>query len=141
MGIEDMLAGDLREWETLCSILDSHPDGVVHGDAKDSWDSRDIYAHLARWLRYSNDNLEKIRAGQPVRLVDGNRVDEINRQWRQEDRNLTLTEAREAAQRELNRRILLVGSMPGDFLQAGNRKTFSIEGAVHFEVHRRYITG
>jgi len=139
--INALLTEDRKEWDALLPVLDTRPTGTVHGNGKNAWDSRDVYAHIAHWLRYSNDNLAKAREGQPVRLVDESQIEDINHKWQQKDSQLTLQAARQWALTEFARRIELIKSMPDIFWDHDNLRLVSFDGASHFRDHRHYITG
>ncbi|MDD5190676.1 MAG: ClbS/DfsB family four-helix bundle protein [Dehalococcoidales bacterium] len=136
-----LLANDRNEWESLCKVLDARPRGTVHGNGPNAWNSRDVYAHIAHWLQFSNDNLEKVRMGNKPIAVHENQIEEINRRWQQEDRYLTLPEARAWAEREITKRVDLIRGMPASFWEHGNLQMVSFDGAAHYREHRNYITG
>jgi len=139
--INAVLAEDRREWDALVSVLDARPTGTVHGSGKNAWNSRDVFTHVAHWLRFSNNNLKKVREGKTMELVDESQIEDINRKWQQEDSKLTLKEARQWAIREFEQRITLIKSMPDGFWEHGNLRLISFDGASHYRDHRKYITG
>lgn len=56
-GVSKMLRKDRAEWDALVALLDAHPRRALHGDAS-VWASRDVYAHLARWMQHSTADLQ-----------------------------------------------------------------------------------
>ena len=58
--LEMMLREYRAEWETLISLLDAHPETSLHDPVSPPWTSRDVYAHLARWMELSTSQLEAV---------------------------------------------------------------------------------
>src|SRR3990170_1772385 len=110
-----MLREDRAEWEALCAALDAHPDGPLHDPESPEWTARDVYTHLARMMEITTNLLEAKLAGHSIPSFEGgddeaeNKVNaEIQRQYS----HMTLAEAREWAQREFERRIQAIESVP-----------------------------
>ncbi len=136
--IERQLADDAATWNELTALLDVHPDVNLHAPGSKPWNSRDAYAHLARWLDYSAARLDALVAGKPVPEA-GNSVAEINARWEAEDASLSLAEARDRAFRAFATMERAVAAVPpakwaGELVETGR-----IEGANHFREHLSYI--
>ncbi|MCH8062957.1 MAG: maleylpyruvate isomerase N-terminal domain-containing protein [Chloroflexi bacterium] len=133
-----MLQQDLAEWRKLVAVLNAHPDESLHEPASPEWKSRDIYAHLARWMELSTSQLQASLEGRIIPRIEGT-DDEINARWQQEDSGLSLDEAREGAQSEFDRRIRAIRSVPADRWNDKTEALARADGAEHYSSHRRYI--
>ncbi|XUW99695.1 MAG: hypothetical protein TUN42_07325 [Dehalogenimonas sp.] len=60
--ITEMIRMDRAEWQSLTELLDEHPHANLHKSGP-PWTSRDVYAHLARWISYSNKDMERVAPG------------------------------------------------------------------------------
>lgn len=136
-----ILQEDQKEWGALTVILDARPEGVVHGAGPTAWNSRDVYAHLARWLNHSNSYIANALTGKPQMDIDESQADKINQRWQQEDSTLTLTDARHRAYEEFQRRAKLIQSIPLEKWNEEMIRVVYLDGASHYRDHRRYITG
>ena len=136
--IAAMLREDRAEWQTLVAVLEAHPEENLHGSDSPVWTSRDVYAHLARWIDWSVDALEARLAGREPARIDGT-DDEINARWQQEDSGLSLAEARERAQKAFDRRIQAIEDVPGDRWDAGLDAIAHADDAKHYASHRAAI--
>lgn len=136
--IAAMLREDRAEWEALVAVLEAHPEESLHGAGSPMWTSRDVYAHLARWIHWSVDALEARLAGRAPARNDGT-DDEINARWQQEDSGLSLGEARERAQRAFDRRIQAIGDVPSDRWDEGLEAIAHADDAKHYASHRASI--
>jgi hypothetical protein len=137
-GIANMLREDRAEWAALVALLDVRPDQALHQDAW-AWASRDVYAHLARWMEHSTADLEA-RLEELTRPPLQGSDDEINARWRQADSALILAEARGRAHAMFERRLQAIQAVPptrwsDKVLEAMARA----DGAEHFRAHRSYI--
>ena len=111
--IAAMLDEDRREWALLSEALDAHPEGALHDPESPEWTARDVYAHLARWIAHSTDDLESVLAGGGIKPIEGD-DDTVNARWQAEDSSLTLDEARAKAQEVFERRITAIESVAAD---------------------------
>jgi hypothetical protein len=140
--IAAMLAEDRAEWEALAAVLDAHPEGALHDPESPDWTSRDVYAHLARWIEHSTNALESWVATRtlppPSDAMKGN-DDEINARWQAEDSNLSLKDARARAYAQFERRIKVIESVPADRWDQIAEATAKADDAKHYRNHRRYI--
>ncbi len=135
-----MLRDDRAAWDDLVAILDAHPLEILHDPASSwHWTSRDVYAHLARWLTRSMDELETLLAGRPPLAPLQGTDDEINRRWQREDSSLSLEEARSLAQTAFDRRVRIMESLPGETWTAELERIARCDGAAHYRAHRGYI--
>jgi hypothetical protein len=136
--IDEMIQKDRLEWESLTAILDAHPEESLHGSNSPPWTSRDIYAHLARWMSYSNQNMEAYCDRKTSSPLVKN-FEELNARWQQEDSWMTLMEARNAAHEAFNRRLKILRTIPPDRWDREIDRIAHYDGAEHFAAHRRYI--
>src|SRR3990172_5508639 len=133
-----MLHRDRAEWEALVAVLEAHPEQRLHGEGSPSWVSRDVYAHLARWIRHSADDLEARLGGRTLPPLEGT-DDEINARWQREDSALSLDEARQRAREAFERRIRAIERVPPGRWGAALEAVANADGAEHYANHRRYI--
>jgi len=133
-----MLREDIAEWEKLVAVLEAHPEESLHDPDSPPWTSRDVYAHLARWMEHSTALLEARLSGGTIPPVPGT-GDEINARWQQEDSGLSLAEARERAQQAFERRRYVIMSVLGERWDEEMERHARWDGAEHFTKHRSYI--
>lgn len=133
-----MLREDRDEWGTLVALLEAHPDENLHAPGSPAWTSRDIYAHLARWIEHSTAALEARLAGRTLPPLEGT-DDEINARWQQEDSGLTLGQARQRAQQAFERRLRTIEAVPADRWDEELERIARWDGAEHYRGHRSYI--
>ena len=136
--ITEMLLKDLLEWEMLTSELDAHPQESLHNSQSPIWTSRDVYAHLARWIGHSNNNIKAYLAGRPLTSLEGS-ADEINTRWQKEDSTLSLEEARSKAFQAFEQRLHLIRSIPDKRWDDELEKIVRYDGFEHYTAHRSYI--
>lgn len=137
--IAEMLREDRAEWEALVAILEAHPDGPLHNPNSPAWTSRDVYAHLARWIAHSTDAFEAHRAGRGPPPDQPGTDDEINARWQAEDASLSLAQARDRAHAAYERRLSAIRSAADVVWNNALRATAHADGYRHYEAHRRYI--
>ncbi|KTB49290.1 hypothetical protein DEALK_02030 [Dehalogenimonas alkenigignens] len=135
--VVEMIRMDRVEWDLLTGILDDHPHHNLHGSGS-PWTSRDVYAHLARWISYSNNDMEACCAGREISPPIEN-IEEMNSGWHQEDSRMTLAEARQKAHDAFNRRILIIQSIRPDRWNKDLEKIARYDGVGHLSAHRSYI--
>lgn len=138
--IASMLREDQSEWERLTKLLEEHPGESLRGESSPAWNARDVYAHFARWIGRSTDDLEARLQGRTLPPLKGS-DDEINARWQAKDSGLTLSEARERAQAAFERRIRAIQAVPGDRWDPILEAVARADGSKHYAAHRRYITG
>ena len=136
--IEAMFQEDQAQWDRLVSLLEAHPEESLHGPGSPSWTSRDVYAHLARWIELSTAQLKARLAGTPVPIAEGT-DDEINARWQQEDSRLSLAEARAWAQRAFEERIQTIRAVPSNQWNRRLEATARGDGAEHYVSHQEAI--
>ncbi len=134
-----MLREDRVEWEALIAVLEADPEGCLHNASSPPWTSRDVYAHLARWVEHSTDALEGRLVGRALPPLEGT-DDEINARWQQEDSGLSLGEARERAQQAFERRLGAIEGVPTDRWDEMLEGIAGADGAEHYAGHRSYIS-
>ena len=139
--IQAMLAEDERVWAELIAVLDAHPDVNLHSRGSKPWNSRDAYAHLARWMEYSANALKALIAGgepPPPNMED---ISEgLNIKWQAEDISLSLEEARKRAVQAFRKRKDAVQTITSDMWGGEIEKFARFDGAHHFRDHLSYIT-
>ena len=133
-----MLARDQAEWSALMAILDSRSEGSMHRADDPDWNARDVYAHFARWINHSTDDLEAALAIQARPKLEGT-DDEINARWRAEDSHLTLPQARDFAKLAFDRRLAAIQSIPSDRWNPLLDAIAHADGHEHIAAHRQYI--
>jgi hypothetical protein len=131
-----MLRRDRVEWEALVAVLEAHPEQRLHGEG--SWVSRDVYAHLVRWIQHSTDDLEARLAGRTLPPLEGT-DDEINERWQRDDSGLSLAEARRLAREAFERRLRAIESVAPGRWDPVLEAIANADGAEHYANHRRYI--
>jgi len=132
-----MLRSDRAEWEALVAVLEAHPEQRLHAEGSPPWVSRDVYAHLARWMSRSTDDLEARLAGRTLPPLEGN-DDEINARWQREDSALSLDEARRRAREAFERRLRAIEGVPAGRWEPVLEAMARADGAEHYANHRRY---
>jgi hypothetical protein len=137
--VSKMLREDSAEWDGLVALLDAHPSRALHGGAS-VWASRDVYAHLARWMQHSTADLRARLENLTLPPLSGT-DDEINARWQRADSVLSFAVARERAHGMFERRLRAIQAVPparwsDKILEAMARA----DGANHYRAHRRYIT-
>ena len=137
--ISAMLREDRAQWEALTAVLDANPEGSLHDPISPRWNSRDVYAHLSRWIERSTSELEARLEGGTLQPLDGT-DDEINARWQREDSGLSLGEARERAQQAFERRLRAIEAVPADRWDEMLEAIARADGAEHYAGHRSYIS-
>jgi hypothetical protein len=137
--VETLLQEDGKVWAELYAVLDAHPEVNLHDAGSKPFNSRDTYAHVARWMEYYAAKINALVEGKPI-PVAGKSTEEVNARWQAEDASLSLEAARRWAENayEIHERTLRAVpiSMWGDELE----KAASIGAANHFREHLSYIT-
>lgn len=136
--IESMLKRDHEEWERLSFVLDARPTGPLHEKGQPEWTSRDVYAHLARWMDLSTDGIEAWLAGRMPPVEEGT-DDAVNLRFQQRDSSLTFDEARRKAQTAFRRRIEAIISIPIDRWDQVLDELAAADGWRHYEAHREGV--
>jgi len=134
-----MLQEDREEWERLTEILDAHPGVSLHDPGSPVWTSRDVYAHLARWMEHSTAVVKALLAGAVVPAPEGT-GEAINERFQQESADLTLEEARMWAMMTFGERQHTFAAIPSSLWNEEMEKYARADGAEHFRAHREYIT-
>lgn len=137
-GLAAMLRGDRAEWEALVAVLEAHPDEPLHDPNAPEWTSRDVYAHLARWMERSTNDLEAWLAGRTLPPLEGTE-DEINARWQAGDSHLSLDEARKRAREAFERRWRAIESVPADRWDQPLEAIARADGGEHYANHRCYV--
>ncbi len=133
-----MVREDRAEWEALVAVLEAHPEESLHDASSPPWMSRDVYAHLARWIEHSTAKLEARLAGRTLPQLEGS-DDEINARWRQEDSGLSLGEARQRARTAFERRLRAIEAVPVGRWDEALEAIARYDGTEHYASHRRSI--
>jgi hypothetical protein len=136
--VTQMIAKDRVEWGLLTVILDAHSTEVLHAPPSPPWTSRDIYAHLARWLNNSNKDMEAYCSGGPLSPAVDN-FEEVNSRWQKEDSSMSLAEARKKASEAFNKRLNILESIPLNKWDKKLERIANYDGSEHLAAHRGYI--
>jgi hypothetical protein len=136
--ITDMINKDRKEWALLTAKLDAHPEGNLHGPLSIPWNARDVYAHLSRWLEFSNCSMKAYCAGQELPVLEGE-PEAMNSRWQQEDSTLSLKQARIKAHKMFAQRLDLIQSIPMERWDEKLQKMAEYDGSTHLAAHRSYI--
>jgi hypothetical protein len=136
--VQATLCIDHIVWNALVCLLEKHPAENLHGAGSPPWTSRDVYAHLARWLDHSNACIETYCTGQELPRLPA-APEEMNDIWQQQDAALTLDEARRRAQAAFTRRLDIIESIPLSRWDAALEKLVRYDGATHYAMHINYI--
>ena len=136
--VKVMLRIDCIVWDALVSILDAHPEESLHDPASPRWTSRDVYAHLARWLNYSSACIEAYCVGKKQPSLEGT-PEEMNTRWQQEDSQMSLVDARGKAQIAFVHRLGIIESIPPGRWDDNLERMARYDGAEHFASHINYI--
>jgi len=136
--IAEIVRKDRSEWELLTAILDAHPEEILHAPDSPPWVSRDVYAHLARWIEHSNKTMKAYCEGRRFPQPTGTDK-EINSRWQQEDSWMTLTEASRRAHEAFEQRLRIIQSIPLDRWDKELERISHYDGAEHLSAHRSYI--
>jgi hypothetical protein len=136
--VKTMLSIDLIVWNELACLLEKHPDGNLHAKNSPPWTSRDVYAHLARWLNHNNACIEAYCACKEHPQLAVPPL-EMNDRWQKEDKNLTLDEARRKAGVALASRLAAIEAILPDKWDVEMFKLVNIDGASHYAAHINYI--
>ena len=136
--IAAMLRKDRAEWEGLVAVLEAHPHKSLHDPGSPRWTSRDVYAHLSRWIERSTSEIEARLEGGTLQPLEGT-DDEVNARWQREDSGLSLGEARERAQQAFERRLRAIEGVPRDRWDEMLKAIARADGAEHYTGHRSYI--
>ncbi len=138
--VASMLREDQAEWARLTKVLEERSGESLHGGSSPDWNSRDVYAHLARWIERSTEDLEARLQGRTLPPLEGT-DDEINARWQAADTVLTPSEARERAEAAFERRVRAVRAIPLDRWEPVLEAMARADGSNHYAAHSRYITG
>jgi hypothetical protein len=136
--VEVMIRIDSIVWNELVSVLAAHPEESLHDPASLKWTSRDVYAHMARWINYSNKLIEAYCAGQTLPSLEAT-PEEMNSRWQREDRGMELNDAKEKAQMAFSRRQRIIESIPLNQWDNKLERIVRYDGATHFAAHLNYI--
>ncbi len=136
--VKTMLTIDLIVWNELACLLEKHPDKNLHGKGSPPWTSRDVYAHLARWLNHNNACIEAYCAGRKQPELEAS-PEAMNDRWQREDKNLSLDEARTKAGVALASRIAAIEAIPQDKWDTEMMGIVLYDNASHYAKHINYI--
>ena len=125
-------------WNALVCLLEKHPEKNLHNAASPPWTSRDVYAHFARWLNYSNACIAAYCAGRKEPPLEAT-PEEMNTRWQREDSKMTLADARGKAGTAFKRRMAIIEAIPLDKWDVELGKMVNFDGAMHYAMHINYI--
>jgi hypothetical protein len=136
--VKAMLCIDHIVWNALVCLLEKHPRENLHGPGSPPWNSRDVYAHFARWFNRSNAHIEAYCAGKELPQFSKS-PEEMNDIWQQEDAAMTLADARTKAMDAFSRRLGIIENIPPAKWDAELEKLVRYDGASHYAMHINYI--
>jgi hypothetical protein len=131
----EMAREDRDEWAALVAALDAQSGSLLHDTASPAWTSRDVYAHLARWIEETTAALSEQLAGRTRPPIPGT-DDEINARWQLEDSRLRLADARTWAHQAFERRLATIEAVPRDRWDESLKRIARGDGAAHYRAHR-----
>lgn len=139
--LEGMFTHESAGWERLTGVLDATPEGRLHlGDGGVEWESRDVYAHLERWMAVQFPRVEAyLETGEVPELEAP--TDELNARWTPEDRALSFEEARRRAFLTRDRFVRRMREVP---VAKWNARLVSLcagNSAGHYAEHLEWIEG
>ena len=137
--VDTLLREDREAWAEICAVLDAHPDVNLHDANSKPWNSRDAYAHLARWMEYSAEALKALIAGDKAPSLE-DVSEELNVKWQAEDISLSLKESRKRAMHAFEERKRVIEAIPSAMWGGDIEKYARFDGAHHFRDHISYIT-
>ncbi len=138
VAVQEMLLEDRREWHSLVALLEANPYEPLHDPESPGWISRDVYTHLACWMEHSTGELEARLADRTVPALGGT-DDQINAGFRDAHGHMSHDEARAWAQREFDRRIQAIESVPPERWDPMLEAVARADGAQHYRAHHSYI--
>ena len=136
--VQVMLCIDRIVWDKLVSVLDAHPEESLYDPASPRWTSRDVYAHITRWLNHSNELIETYCTGKKTPSLEGT-AEEINSRWQREDSRMSLNDVRERARKAFTRRLRSIEAIPVNLWDEELEKIVRYDGATHYALHLNYI--
>jgi hypothetical protein len=124
----------------LRALLDRNVEKAsLHAEGATDWNSRDVYAHFARWIGFTIEQVQRKAAGldwlPPIPGTD----DEINERWAVQDRTLTLDQARDWCIASVDTLTSLINDLSVDQWQRFGRKTVDDIGGDHVRAHIEFI--
>jgi hypothetical protein len=127
-------------WSRLDSLLQEREGRArLHAEGPTDWTNRDVYAHFARWIGFTIEQVQRKAAGldwlPPIPGTD----DEINERWAAEDRALTVAQARAWSMQSIEtlRRLMLDLSI--DQWTRFGKKCIDDIGGEHYRAHIEFI--
>ena len=136
--IAAMLTEDRARWNALVVALEAHTQESLHAAGSPPWVSRDVYAHLARWMEHSTADFAARIEGGSVSPIPGT-DDEINGRWQAEDSGLSLDEARAWGQRAFDARVQAVEGVPAERWDVILAAVARADGSEHYAAHLSFI--
>ena len=133
-----MLTDDRALWDELGVALEAHAQESLHAEGSPQWVSRDVYAHLARWMEHSTADFVARLEGGSVPPIPGT-DDEINARWQAEDSRLTLNEARAWGQRAFDARVRAIEAVPAERWDVILNAVARADGSEHYAAHLSFI--
>jgi hypothetical protein len=139
---ERMLREGAELFARLEQLLDErNEDASLHSSGASAWNSRDVYAHFARWTGFTIEQVQRKAAGidwlPPIPGTD----DEINERWAAEDRALTTAQAKAWCIDSAEHLRGLVRGLSVDQWTRFGRKCVEDIGGGHYRAHIEFIEG
>jgi len=133
-----ILREDRECWGKLVAALDAHPSGSVNSPGTPVWTSRDVYAHLSRWMDFNIHAIGELTAGKRFPKL-AQTTDEINNVWQIEDSRLTLAEARARAHASYEKWMRTLDALPAGQLTGIIERIVLAGGTEHYLEHLGYM--
>lgn len=126
-------------WRAVDDALQSRdPAAPLHDPEQPAWTVRDVYAHLARWLRFAHDEIARHLAGEkPTGRFD---TDARNAEWQAADARLALPAARARAAGAVTDLVALLETLAADQWDGHVYRLANGNGPQHLDEHRAYLT-
>jgi hypothetical protein len=134
----ELFAQAEQTWRRYAGILDSWPEGELHGRGS-SWSPRDEYAHHARWLDQSWAILRARVEGTPKPPGADEPYEALNERWQAEDRALALDEAKRRCEEARARLLDYVRDLPEERLDEEAMLIATDDPVWHLQAHIGFI--
>ncbi len=117
----EFLAHEKVGWEELGKLTAGLPkEAWTEPGAAGQWSLKDIWAHLADWMRHSRRMIPRVIKGE---LVPAN-IQDFNREHYERNRRMTLAQALRRTEQERSSFISFIKKLPEEQL-LGNRRVYT----------------
>lgn len=137
---ERLLAGGAVSWARLDTLLrENDARSSLHAQGATDWNSRDVYAHLARWMGFTIEQVRRKSAGIDWLPSIPGSDDEINERWAVADRTLSTDQARNWCIESAGTLRRLVGDLSLDQWTRFGKKCMDDISGEHYAAHIAFI--